>query len=564
MSRIERKKQAAEEKNLSKSKKSGRKARFDEKMGIRNTAEVDAAAINKAASQKEAEKSKSAEAENAMTAADGGKAVVSADADLTSAAADGKEQLSGTAADKKNKGKKLTRFKNWFKGLQTWKKALFIAGIALLVIIIVGGAIAYAYFNSIFDEIHQETPEDYDLSLVDVDGYYNILLLGVDSRDMDNLDNTRSDAIMMVSINKDTNEVKVLSVYRDTYLKMGDTSTYDKITHACFYDGPEMTMKTMNQAMDLNISNYVVVTFKAVADLVDAVGGIEVDVQDYEIEQLNKYTIETAKNIGHDDYKLVESAGVQTLEGVQAVSYGRIRKGVGDDFKRTERMRTVISLVMDKMKDMSFKDMKKIIKMMTPQVKTNLSRNDILGLAIRLPQYNITETTGWPYNVSTGYVDEVSYVFPSNLAENVEKLHREFFGQEDYTISATVSNISAAIVQKIEAARQSNQLKDEETEVEPNKPQETVPETPTKPADPVEPTVPSEPTEPSVDPDNPGTTDPTPEEPTNPGTSTDPGTTTPDPDVPDGSGSGNTGGNTSSSGAGNSGSTLQTAQAPAA
>ncbi|MFR2965941.1 MAG: hypothetical protein ACLTK0_05915 [Anaerovoracaceae bacterium] len=152
--------------------------------------------------------------------------------------------------------------------------------------------------------------------------------------------------------------------------------------------------------------------------------------------------------------------------------------------------------------------------------------------------------------MSTGYVDEVSYVFPSNLAENVEKLHREFFGQEDYTISATVSNISAAIVQKIEAARQSNQLKDEETEVEPNKPQETVPETPTKPADPVEPTVPSEPTEPSVDPDNPGTTDPTPEEPTNPGTSTDPGTTTPDPDVPDGSGSGNTGGNTSSSGAG--------------
>lgn len=89
--------------------------------------------------------------------------------------------------------------------------------------------------------------------------------------------------------------------------------------------------------MDLNISNYVVVNFKAVADLVDAVGGIEVDVQDYEIEQLNKYTIETAKNIGHDDYKLVESAGVQTLEGVQAVSYGRIRKGVGDDFKRTEK-----------------------------------------------------------------------------------------------------------------------------------------------------------------------------------------------------------------------------------
>ena len=114
---------------------------------------------------------------------------------------------------------------------------------------------------------------------------------------MDNFDETRSDAIMMVSINEETSDVKLLSVYRDTYLKMGDTSTYDKITHACFYGGPELTMKTLNQAMDLNISNYVVVNFKAVADLVDAVGGIEVDVQDYEISELNKYTIETAENI---------------------------------------------------------------------------------------------------------------------------------------------------------------------------------------------------------------------------------------------------------------------------
>ena len=100
-----------------------------------------------------------------------------------------------------------------------------------------------------------------------------------------------------------------------------------------------MTMKTLNQAMDLNISKLWVVNFKAVADLSRRqVGGIEVDVQDYEIQQLNKYTKETAENIGTKKYNLVKSAGVQTLEGVQAVSYGRIRKGVGDDFKRTERM----------------------------------------------------------------------------------------------------------------------------------------------------------------------------------------------------------------------------------
>ena len=448
------------------------------------------------------------------------------------------------------KEKKLIRFNNWFKGLDTWKKVLFIVGISILVIALVGGTVAYCYFNSIFEDIHEPTPEDYDLSLVDVDGYYNILLLGVDSRDMDDISGTRSDAIMMVSINKDTNDVKILSVYRDTYIKMGDNSTYDKITHACSYGGPELTMKTMNQAMDLNISNYVVVNFKAVADLVDAVGGIEVDVQDYEIKQLNKYTIETAENIGRKNYKLVESPGVQTLEGVQAVSYGRIRKGVGDDFKRTERMRTVISLVMEEMKDMSFKDLKKIIKMMTPQVQTNLSRNDILGLAIRLPQYNIVGTTGWPYNVSTGYINKVSYVFPANLAENVIKLHKEFFNQEDYVASAMVNNISSTIIQRIDAARASNQLKNEQSQIEPNKPATSEKPKPSEPSKPTEPNNPGGSTQPS----NPGgTTNPTdPTTPENPGGTTEPenpgGTTPTDPTTPE-----NPGGTTNPSNPGDSG-----------
>ncbi len=367
-------------------------------------------------------------------------------------------------ASKPKKGKKLERFKNWFKGLKTWKKALFIGGIVLLVLLLTIGGIAFAYLNSLYNQIHEPTPDDYDLSLVDVDGYYNILLLGVDSRDMDNLKGTRSDAIMIVSINAETNDVKILSVYRDTYLKMGDTSTYDKVTHACAYGGPELTMKTLNQALDLNISNYVVVNFKAVADLVDAVGGIEVNVEEYEIQQLNKYTIETAENIGRKKYSLVEEAGTQTLEGVQAVSYGRIRKGVGDDFKRTERMRTVITLVTEKMKGMSFRELRDIIDMMTPQVQTNLSMGNILGLAIRLPQYNIIGTDGWPYNVSTGYIGGTSYVFPSDLAANVIELHQKFFAQDGYTPSSTVYSISGQIAQRIEAERNAGNIENEQKE----------------------------------------------------------------------------------------------------
>ena len=289
--------------------------------------------------------------------------------------------------EKKAKEKKT--FKQWICGLKTWQKITLAVATVLVLALLILGIVAYGYLNSIVDEMHEPTPENYDLSLVDVDGYINILLLGVDSRDMSNLKGTRSDMIMIASINKDTNDVKLTSVYRDTYLKLGDTSTYDKITHACVYGGPEMTMKSLNQAMDLNITNYAIVNFKAVADLVDAVGGITVDVQQAEIYQLNKYTKRTAKNIGRKNYNLVSEPGVQTLEGVQAVSYGRIRKGVGDDFKRTERMRIVVSKVFEKAKAMPFSDLKKIIKMMVPQVKTNLKMNDILALGIRLPQYNI-------------------------------------------------------------------------------------------------------------------------------------------------------------------------------
>ena len=261
------------------------------------------------------------------------------------------------------------------KGMQTWKKVTILVLLVLVLAALIVGIAVYGYMHSLVDQMHEPTPDDYDLSLVDVDGYINILLLGVDSRDMDNIKGTRSDMIMIASINKDTYDVKLTSVYRDTYLKLGDTSTYDKITHACVYGGPEMTMKSLNQAMDINLSNYIVVNFKTVADVVDAVGGITVDVQDYEIYQLNKYTKQTARNIGKKNYNLVKSAGTQTLEGVQAVSYGRIRKGVGDDFKRTERMRIVVMKVLDKVKTMSFSEIKSIIDRSRNHGKDAGSRN---------------------------------------------------------------------------------------------------------------------------------------------------------------------------------------------
>ncbi len=430
--------------------------------------------------------------------------------------------------------------KQRIKEMKTWQKVTILALLVLLLAALIVGLVAYSYMNSLVDQMHEPTSEDYDLSLVDVDGYINILLLGVDSRDMDNIKGTRSDMIMIASINKDTYDVKLTSVYRDTYLKLGDTSTYDKITHACVYGGPEMTMKSLNQAMDIDLASYIVVNFKTVADVVDAVGGITVDVQDYEIYQLNKYTKQTANNIGRKDYSLVTSAGEQTLEGVQAVSYGRIRKGVGDDFKRTERMRIVVSKVLEKVKTMSFSDVKEIIDMAVPQVQTNLTMNDILALGIRLPKYSISSGAGWPYQWTTGTINKISYVFPNGMATNTIEFHQDVFGQEDYTPSATVTAISNEIAARIASARANNEIKGEkEGQSKKDETEETTDTTqdentddsgnaddpenpggstedPVTPADPVTPTDPAAPTEPVAPTD--------PETPTEPTTPTEPQT----------------------------------------
>jgi len=333
------------------------------------------------------------------------------------------------------------RFGRWFGNLKGWQKALLI----ILVILVVVGIVAGSYIYGKLNKVQKVSVDESKLSCVDVDGYINILMLGVDTRDMSTIKGSGADAIMIISIKEDTGEVNLISIYRDTYMKFGDTTTYGKITDSCRIGGPELTVKSLNQAMDLNISKFAVVNFKAVSDLVNDVGGITVNVKSEEIEQLNKYTRQTANNIGQKKYNLVTQAGKQKLEGVQAVAYGRIRKGVGDDYKRTERMRIVLTKVFTKLKASDLTTVDKIINDMLSQVQTNLSNSDILGLAARLAKFNIKGSTGWPYDVAGVMLNSVSYVFPDGLADNVTKLHKEFFGQDDYTPSAKVKEISAQI-----------------------------------------------------------------------------------------------------------------------
>lgn len=313
----------------------------------------------------------------------------------------------------------------------------------LLIIIVLGAAVfATVYATSVLSKINREPLSTNELDQSEVPGYINILLLGVDTRDMDTTEGSRSDAIMIASINEETGAIKLTSIYRDTYLEMGDTGDFDKITHAHYYGGPEMSIKSVNRALDIDIDSYVLFNFKTVADAVDAMGGIEVTVEDYEIEELNKYTKESAHAIGRDDYNLIEEPGDYVLDGAQAVSYGRIRKGVGDDYKRTDRMREVFSKMIDKAKEMGPMELIRFANVIAPEIKTNLDNREIAELAILARHMKVKSSKGFPYNKTSDLIGGVSYVLAENLGQDVIEFHQEVFGEENYELSQTAINIS--------------------------------------------------------------------------------------------------------------------------
>ena len=182
-------------------------------------------------------------------------------------------------------------------------------------------------------------------------GYRNIALFGVDSTTGALTKNTRSDTIMIASINQDTGECKLVSVYRDTYLNLSNDS-YNKCNAAYAKGGPEQAINMLNMNLDLNITDFVTVGFAGLADTIDALGGVEIEVDDSEISHLNNYQLCIAEDLKRS-YEPVTQTGKQMLDGLQATGYCRIRYTAGDDFKRAERQREVLQAVADQAKKAS-------------------------------------------------------------------------------------------------------------------------------------------------------------------------------------------------------------------
>ncbi len=276
-------------------------------------------------------------------------------------------------------------------------------------------------------------------------GYTTIALFGLDTREAGQLGSgNRSDTIIIASINNDTKEVKLVSVYRDTYLNLTN-GKYNKCNAAYSAGGPAQAISMLNTNLDLDIEYYVSVDFAALTKTVDLMGGIEIDVDDTEIEHLNNYIVETSKVTGVET-KPLTTTGLQTLDGVQATSYCRIRYTAGDDFKRTERQREVIMQLVSKAKTLDISKINDIIDAVFPLVATNYTNDELVAMAPQLLTYDIVDTTGFPFDKANATVKgKGSCVVPVNLEENVKQLHEYLFGNADYQPSNEVTEISAKI-----------------------------------------------------------------------------------------------------------------------
>lgn len=313
-------------------------------------------------------------------------------------------------------------------------KIFLIIFIAIVIIAVTMFLTISIYLNNKLGKIQYDGLQKSDVFINDrVDSelsgeYRTIALLGIDARSDTFSRGNRSDCIMLISLNEKTGDVKIASVYRDTYLDI-DNHGLDKVTHAYSFGEAQLALSTLNKNLDLNIYEYVAINFDTVRTIVDEIGGVQMHITD-----------EEAKHIPN-----ISSAGTYNLTGEQALAYGRIRKAAGGDYKRTERMREVLIAVFNKAKKMDVGSLNHLLDVMLPHVRTNIQKNEIISFIPKITSYNVEENFGWPYNTSGQMINGTWYGMPHDLEDDVSKLHKQLFNQDNYQVSEKVHEISEKI-----------------------------------------------------------------------------------------------------------------------
>ncbi len=345
----------------------------------------------------------------------------------------------------------LFREKDKEKDPNTRRKFRIIRNIIIIVAIII--ALLIGYFMFLTSHLDRVDTSDADFAISPkaadtLSGYRNIAVLGVDARAGQGYDGSRTDAIIILSIKKSSGDIKMISVMRDSYLKIADADgnlMLDKVTHAHHYGGGVDTCAALNRSLDLNIDEFMVFNWKAVSDAVDALGGITVDVKKNEIRDLNHWGPETAENVG-GKYTKITKTGKQKIDGVQATTYCRIRKTSGGDTGRARRYKKVMSAVMKEAMT-SPVGLYKLGKDVLPEIRTNMSQMQLLTFALRAPGYDIKKNVSWPKDYYGGIIyNGLWNAVPRTLETNVQWLHRKAFQQRHYKPSKTCLDISQEII----------------------------------------------------------------------------------------------------------------------
>ena len=378
--------------------------------------------------------------------------------------------MSTSSNNRNRKRKKMTR-------RQRRKRKLMLFIVEVLVILILLAAlfviIKLNKLNNTGDLDEDKLNINIDAKTQELlDGYTNIALFGIDNRSTGKYESGNSDCIMIASINNDTKEVRLISVYRDSFLAVDDDDDLRKLNAAYAKGGPTVAVAALNKNLDLDIKEYVAVDFNAVMEVVDALGGIELDISSKEAETMKIYINEMNEVMGTNG-TAVSGPGLQTVNGIQALAYCRDRYSGGDDYGRTERQRTVISKIVEKAKAASLPTLNKVIDELFPDISTSLSSSEILGLAAGIKDYELADTQGWPFQLTTermgGKLGDV--VVPTDLETNVNLLHQYLFDVEDYETTQTVKNISKSVINETgktasDTVRDTNPFTAEDTEAD--------------------------------------------------------------------------------------------------
>lgn len=290
-------------------------------------------------------------------------------------------------------------------------------------------------------------------------GYEIIALLGIDARNAEELKRNNSDTMILACIDHNNQQVRMVSIYRDTLLNTGSGENekyYTKCNDAYNQGGAEQFLRMVNENLDLNVTKYATVNFKGLAEAVDLLGGLDITMRGDEIIHMNNYCVETSKVTGLD-YEPVEELendldmATVHVNGVQAVSYSRIRYDEGCDFRRASRQRLVLEKLFEKAKSAGIPTMLNVMENVLPDVLTNMTSEEIISLGMSVITYNLGEQIGFPID----HIEDEVYVsgatrdvvVPVTLEKNVVKLHEFLFPGTPYTPSETVLEYSGDIIE---------------------------------------------------------------------------------------------------------------------